>query len=490
MALIRSIKQKNIVLGYIGLFGIIVSLILLLPFVSLFFYPSDYTQWHYFVIPSGMCFIIGSAMVKAFGINEHQNLTIAEDSVIVVSVWVLATFFSALPFVLSGQMNFTQAYFEAVSGWTTTGLSVADVEHCPKIFLMHRSVMQFFGGVGLVLVMVSALSASLGLKLYSSEGHPDRLLPNLLRSSRMIMSIYSGYVIMGSVLYRVFGMTWFEAINHSIAALSTGGFGTRAANIGAFKSYPIEVISIILMLLGTTNFAAHLLLVKRKFRDFFKVGEVRFMFLLLGLSIPLVAFFSLYPLYGNLSKSLRVASFELVSALTTTGFSTVSYLNWNGFAILVMILLMIVGGGAGSTAGGVKLYRVYVMFKNFWWNLKRQFLPEHRVIQNAIIKPEGKTIINQNDILDMKNYAFIYMILLFLGTGILTLNGYPLDKSLFEFASALGTVGVSIGVTAPDAPKIVLWAESIGMLFGRLEIFVFFTVFLKFFKRLSSIKKH
>lgn len=419
--------------------------------------------------------------------NERQNLSVAQDTIIVVFVWILASFFSAMPFILSGQLNFTQAYFEAVSGWTTTGLSVVNVEAAPKIYLMHRSIMQFFGGIGLVLVMVSALSATFGMKLYSSEGHSDRLLPNLLRSSRMIMSIYIGYIIAGTILYYIFGMPLFDGINHSIAALSTGGFGIKTDSIGAYKSFSIELITIILMILGTTNFAAHLLLVKRNFRKFLKVDEVRFMFLVFGISIPLVAFFSLKNIYGSVSESFRISAFQVVSALSTTGFSTVSFNNWDSFSIFIMIILMVIGGGAGSTAGGIKLYRVYLMIKTFFWNLKKKFMPEHMVNEDFVFKPEGKVYIQESHILDATNYAFIYIVILFIGTGIIVANGYSLQDALFEFASSLGTVGLSVGITSPTTSAIVLWTEIIGMLFGRLEIYVIFIAIIKVFKDIRVV---
>ncbi len=175
--------------------------------------------------------------------------------------------------MLAGMLNFTQAYFEAMSGWTTTGLSVVDVTKAPMLFLFFRSVMQFFGGFGIVLVVVSALSESLGMRLYTAEGHNDKLLPNLAKSARMILKIYVGYFIAGTVLYVIFGMPVFDAVNHCMAALSTGGFSTKADSIGAYNSLPIELVTVILMLLGETNFFANMLLVRRKFRAFFRLGD-------------------------------------------------------------------------------------------------------------------------------------------------------------------------------------------------------------------------
>lgn len=162
--------------------------------------------------------------------REKLRLCGRQDALIVVCSWILAILFCAVPFQMTGQYNLTQAVFECTSVWSTTGLSVVDVEQCPRIFLMFRSIMLFFGGV--VLVLVSVLSDRHGMRLYSAEGHSDRLLPNLVKSVRMIIAIYTSYILSGTFLYMAFGMDWFDALNHSIATLSTGGFSTRPESIG------------------------------------------------------------------------------------------------------------------------------------------------------------------------------------------------------------------------------------------------------------------
>lgn len=484
----KSKLSNNLIISYMGIFLIIIGVINLIPLLVLVAYPREFIYGKYFLSPGIISIILGLIIKKFIPIDKNKKLSVGEDAVIVTLTWILAIFISAMPFYLSNMLNFTQSIFEAVSGWTTTGLSVVDVDNCPKIYLIHRSIMNFFGGVGIVLVMVSALSATFGMSLYNCEGHQDNLLPNLLKSSRLILSIYTGYVVSGIVLYCIFGMPLFDAINHSIAALSTGGFGVRSESIGAYNSFSIELVTIILMLLGTTNFAAHLLLIRGKLKSFFKLGEVKFMFLILGLCIPLVGFFSLNQLYGNVYIGLRRSLFELVSALSTTGFSTVTYNDWNSFAIFIMIILMIIGGGAGSTAGGIKLYRVYILCRNCIWNIKRQFMSPHLVNEDFVYKPEGKIYIKDEDRKDIANYAFIYMILYIVGVSIMLLNNYPLQDSLFEFASALGTVGLSVGITSPLAPPIILWIEIFGMLFGRLEIWVIIIAFIKIFNNLKKEK--
>ncbi len=478
----KVMESYKVVLGYTGILTMIIGGMLLLPLLVLFAYPDELRYALNFIIPAAIALLIGYMLSLLIKGEQNQKLTLRQDTVIVVSVWLMATIFSALPFMLSKQLNFTQSYFEAVSGWTTTGLSVVDVTATPKVYLLHRSIMQFFGGVGLVLVMLSALSGTFGMRLYNAEGHSDKLLPNLAKSARIIMSIYAGYVVAGVILYVLFGMSWFDAINHSIGALSTGGFSTQTDSIGAYKSLPIELITIILMLLGTTNFAAHLLLIKGKFRDFFRIGEIRFMFVFLGLSIPIAAFVSLNGIYGSVSEGFRISAFQFVSALTTTGFSTVGFSNWSPFLVLLMVIAMLIGGGTGSTAGGIKQNRIYIMFKALYWSLKRKFLPEHLVREDFIYRPEGKVYINEKHLTEVYNYAFIYMALFFLGVSVLVAYGYSLQDSLFEFASSIGTVGLSVGVTLPTTPPVVLWTEIVGMLFGRLEIYVILIAAIKFFK--------
>ena len=484
----RSKLSNNVIIPYLGIFLIIIGIINLMPLLVLVAYPKEFIYGKYFLIPGILSIILGLIIKKYVPVNKNRKLSGGEDAVIVFLTWILAVFISAMPFYLSNMLDFTQSIFEAVSGWTTTGLSVVDVDNCPKIYLIHRSIMNFFGGVGIVLVMVSALSATFGMSLYNCEGHQDNLLPNLLKSSRLILSIYTGYVVSGVILYTACGMPVFDAINHSIAALSTGGFGVRSESIGAYNSFSIELVTIILMILGTTNFAAHLLLIRGKFKKFFQLGEIKFMFLILGICIPLVGFFSLSQLYESAYLGLRVSMFELISALTTTGFSTVTYNDWNGFAIFIMVILMIIGGGAGSTAGGMKLYRVYILLKNCIWNIKRQFTSPHLVNEDYVYKPEGKVYIKDSDRKDISNYAFMYMLLYVIGVSIMLLNNYSLKDSLFEFASALGTVGLSIGITSPMAPPIILWTEIFGMMFGRLEIWVIIIAVIKIFKNMRKEK--
>lgn len=473
--------------GYIGIILIGVSLVFLLPLLILPAFPEEVGYIKYFLIPSVCLAATGFLMRLSLKGIDDKSLNIQQGGVIVVLSWIIVIFFSSLPFLLGKQLNFTQSVFEAVSGWTTTGLSVVDVEKIPRIYIIWRSIMQFFGGAGLAVLMLSTIIGPHGLGLYSAEGRSEKLLPNVVKSTKIIISIYSGYAFAGIFLYILSGMTWFDAINHSFTALSTGGFSTKVNSIGEYNNIYIELITILLMMLGATNFGAHFLLLTGKFKKFFKIGEVRLMLYLAAFSIPVISFIALSKIYHSMGESLRIGVFQTISALTTTGFSTVSYINWNSMAMFIMIILMLIGGSVGSTAGGIKLYRIYVLFRSFIWNIKKYFLPRNIVKENYIYTYEGTNYINQNKIVELSNFILIYLAVYFLGVSIFLMNGYSLQDSMFEFASSLGTVGLSVGITNSNTSNIILWTEIGGMFLGRLEFFVIFFAVIKIFRDLKFI---
>ncbi|NDL67822.1 TrkH family potassium uptake protein [Anaerotalea alkaliphila] len=484
----NTFDSYRAVLRHVGHITMATGILMATPLLLVPFDPASGRWLLPFLGPSLGALGLGFALSR-IPPGQARRLSVGQDAVIVSLVWTLAVLLSALPFYLGGLLDFTGSVFESVSGWSTTGLTVLDVEETPRIYLLFRSMLQFYGGVGLVLILVSALSETFGLNLYSAEGHPDRLLPNLLASSRLILTIYLGYMAAGTLLFRVLGMDTFDALNHSMTSLSTGGFTTRAASLGHFNSLPLELACILLMVLGATAFPAHLLLLTGRVRTFLQLGETRLFLFLLALSVPAMGFAALKDAYAGTGPWVRAALFQTVSALTTTGFSTVDLTRWHPFPIFVIILLMVVGGGAGSTAGGIKLFRVHLLLMSLLWTLKGRFSPPHGVVQHKVRRPEGPVPADAPLVEHAGAYALCYLLLLAGGTGVLLAYGYPLQEALFEYASALGTVGLSLGVTAPGAPAPVLWAETLGMLFGRLEIFVFFIAALRLTKDVRAWNK-
>jgi trk system potassium uptake protein TrkH len=390
-----------------------------------------------------------------------------------------------IPFLVTGKLNFTQALFESTSGWTTAGLSVLDVTTASPLLLLYRSITQLAGGAGLAIVMLSALGGPVGSGLTIAEGRGEQLLPNVRRSARLVLTIYSVYVLVGILALHVAGMGWFDAVNHAFTALSTGGFSTRADSIAHWDSLAVEAVVVALMLLGTLNFLTAYTLFRAKLRAVARNSEVRQSLGIILLAIAILLFGVTIGLYQNLGDGLRVAVFSAVSALSTTGFTTVDYHQWNGLGWLVLILLMLMGGGTGSTAGGIKQYRIHVLLRGLVWELQRRLLPRSAVVEPYLWKGEEREFVTDSHLRAVGLFVFLYLVVFFVGGGILAAYGYDLDESLFEFSSALSTVGISVGITSPSAPTGVLWVEMAAMFLGRLE---FFTIAVGLFRLLGDLR--
>jgi trk system potassium uptake protein TrkH len=327
--------------------------------------------------------------------------------------------------------------------------------------------------------MMSAIVGPTGVGLSAAEGRSDQLVPQVRQSARLVLMIYGAYAVAGVCAYWLAGMSLFDAVNHSFAAVSTGGFSTRVESIGYWNSIAVEAVTLPLMLLGNLSFVTAWLLWRGETGSFVRNGEVRLVTVLVPVSAAALFIFTCGKLYPQLGKSLRVAVFEAVTALTTTGFSTVSYGNWNSFGVLMLIVLMLIGGGTCSTAGGIKQFRIYVFWKLLVWELRRSSLPRTVVMERPIWEGNRRVFVDDARVRQIGVFVFLYLATFFTGAMILCACGYPVRDSIFEFASAIGTVGLSVGVTSASMPTPALWAEMVGMFLGRLELIVVFVSIVK-----------
>ena len=475
---------------YLSIFIIMVGIIQLIPLLILPFYPDEISYAGCFLIP-GVAAIAGG-MLSGHLLTKDTEIVKLEknyDAVLIVLIWLSAILISTVPWMLKGDYNFTQAAFEMTSGFSTTGLSVVDVEATPHVFLMFRSITLFVGGVGLVLIITSAFSDKYGLNLYNAEGHTDRLMPNLAKSARLILSIYSAYIIAGAVLYILFGMPVFDAFNTAIAAVSTGGFSVLNDSIYGYHSLPIEMVTIVLMMLGQTSFLLHLAMIKKKFGKIINHCETKFFIFLAVVFITLMAVNMTQSGYSkDLGTTLRLSIFQFVTCITTTGFVSVPTLVGlpSGFAT-IMILLMLIGGNLESTGGGIKQYRVIVVLKGILQEIKNTVRTYKTVTTDYITRAGKRSELTSSEVSSMTSYVMFYLILFFTGSMIFTLYGNNLQDSMFEFASAISTVGLSVGITNYDAPAMILWTANVGMFLGRLELMVVFQAILRLTK--DVIKK-
>ncbi len=461
----------------IGKLMFLIGIFVLAPVMVLPWYHQDVVYTMAFLIPGGGSALLG-LLFCIFGKRDTECASdwrscVRRSSLTVLFAWAWGVLIGALPFVIGKQLTMVQALFEAVSGWTTTGLSVMDVTVTPMIYLFHRSFMQYCGGLGFIMMMIMFISNKQSMNLYSAEGHPDKIMPNIKKTAQAIFIIYNFCLVLGTVAYRAAGMTWFDSICHSMCSLSTGGFSTKLNSIGEYDSLAIEIITIVLMLIGTTNFAALILLAKGKIKSFFRVSEVKFMFILLEIFIPITAFSLADGLGISYLEGLRKSAFDVVSALSTSGYSTMSYAEWPHFAIGVLILMMVIGGGVGSTAGGIKISRVYLALRFALTNVKKKLSPSRNIEAPYYMKAQGKAPIDKELIEDTTSFIMTYLVIYVIGSLLITVTANcTLTEAMFDFASSISTVGLSIGITNPMTNNATLIVEMIGMMLGRLEIFI------------------
>lgn len=462
----------------IGTLVVIVGVLLAFPLLVLAVDPVSPRYLLAFAAPSAISVVLGVLLFRHFRRDDdvtHLEVNTQIGSLTVLLGWLYGFVAGAAPFVIAGYLGPLHAVFESVSGWTTTGLTVLNVEVVPNVFLFHRALMQFWGGLGFVMVVLVFVHSKQAGNLYSAEGHPDRLAPQLKGSARVILLIYTGFAALGMLAYRVFGMSWFESLVHSMTAISTGGYSTRNASIGAYDSAAIEIVTVVLMLIGSTNFAVLLLLWRGRWRQVSRVSEVRFLGILLTAVSLLVGVLVWADGAGSFGQAVHHAVFNVASAVSGAGFSTVDFDAVPQAALGLYILVMLVGGGSGSTSGGIKLVRVYIMVRVMAHAFRRRMMPVRLVSTPRFTRAQGRGAISEEVVSETTGFALVYLTVFLVGTLVLTVSaGVTLTEGAFEFASALGTVGLSIGVVGAESNAVTIVTAIVGMILGRLEIFIVF----------------
>ena len=472
----------------------LLGLIMLLPLLCLPFYPEEQEQMHCFIYPGVISIFVGYLIKLFTSGNSISNLKRNRGALMVLLIWIVSSFVGAFPFYLTGDYTFLEALFESTSGFTTTSFTVTDVENASHMILLYRSTLNLFGGVGLVLILSSVLSSIYGMQLFSAEGHTYQLSPSLRKSASIILRIYFIFIVLGSALYIAFDMEPFDAINHAIAAVSSGGFSTHADSMAYWcsatttKSVAIDIITIILMLLGATNFMSSLLIIKGDLKGFLHHGETRVTFGLMILTIPIVfAALLTTGICQTIPSAIDNAVFQVVSIMTTTGFTTIpNFLPRCSFALIPIILLMIVGGQSGSTACGIKAYRADVAIRTLFYDC-RDKIDSKRVIRSREILRFGKSEkLTTQEQTQNSTYILLYIIFGLAGTFALMCCGNTFEESFVTFFSTLATVGIPLGVVDETMTNAEMWILMAGMLFARLEAYTILLGILRIFMDFSE----
>lgn len=547
-----------LILGYLGLFLVFEGIVILAPLAILAFYPNEWQGVLDFVLPGGIAIVLGLFLYFLFGFGkEKARFKKNDDALLLILIWVFAVLLGALPFYLTKfsainfgntdmnlTMSFSESIFESISGYATVGLTtfpskaflVADTsgvagDFCPTypaahLFLFHRAWLQFIGGIGLILIVTSVISSKNNFRLYFAEGHSDKVVPNLAKSAKIIFMVYTGWVVLGAFSLWLCGMSPFDSLCHAISALAAGGFSTRQTNVYFYSTnaifngvyavsspIPMEAILCVLMLAGSTNFLLHTFLLRGKIKDFCKDIEIKFAFVFFVIAV-LVASSSITFLYRSdpysvssegtdIWTAFRYGFFLSVTSISTTGFNNFPDVRCLGeVGVFVGWLLMTVGGGAGSTAGGIKQYRVAILCKEFYWSLKYKNSSKRTINPHVIYRLGEEKEISEGTVSEARNYALLN--LSFFAVGALALMFFPnlnFNDAFNEFM--MGFSGTGLSFMDLNAYKLanprgayngVLWILGIGMFLGRLEIlpiyFAFSRVVIDPIERLIDKKKH
>lgn len=395
---------------------------------------------------------------------DDRRLRLKHGMIIAAVAWLWAAFIGSLCLMYSTNIDFLNAYFESMSAWSGSGLSIyPDVEILPKSVLFLRSIEQWVGGLGVVIMVIGILirPGTAAARLYKSEAREEKIKPSIANTVKTIWWIYLLYTLIGIVLYLLAGMPLFDAINNTFTNLSTGGMSIKNNNIGAYNSDLITIITIILMILGGTSFLVHYKALKGRTLDVFR--DIQFQ----AMIIIVIAFSILLIVFGKFTNLNAV--FYVVSALSCTGSNTLpvsTMVSWIDYSKVILILAMIIGMAAGSTTGALKLIRVVTLFKGIYWELRKVLSPERSVITRKI----GGKPVGDAEIKEAGSYTFIYLVFVFTSWLVLMQYGYEGIDSLFEVASAQGNVGLSMGITSPTMPSIAEIFLIFNMWIGRIEI--------------------
>ncbi|ODN31349.1 TrkH family potassium uptake protein [Fervidobacterium thailandense] len=452
------------------------SAIALFPVVLCFFYPEEVTNVYGFVLTASICVIL-YALGRLVREEDIGTINYKDGAVLTVFSWLLIAFLASIPHLTVGGLTFSQAIFESVSGLTTTGLTMySDVTKVSRLILFWRSLTQYVGGAGFALLMLAMVIGPKGLGFYKAEGRMDNLVPNIRRSAQIIILIYFAYTLAGTIALRLVGLSMFDALNHTMTALATGGFSTRNGSVGEFNNLAAEIVIIVLMFLGATGFGVHYAFWKGNWRAVLRNGEPWLMVVSITVGSVVLSLYGTGRYFKNLGSAFRHVTFQLVSAITGTGFQTLplNEKRWLSFSpfIFLLIVFMIEGGGMDSTSGGVKQFRLWVIVNAIRDAIKNFLLPRGAIRKIILFKGEQQMEFSVENVREALLVLSLYILTFIIGSTILMLHGYDMVSSMFEFASAMDGVGLSAGVTSPNMPLTAMWTLTLGMFTGRFEFLI------------------
>ena len=461
---------------------LLINGLLMLSAVPFGIYHGE-SSWKGILVASLVNSIIGFIFYYNTKDNENKELKRRDGYLIVILSWIAMSLFGMLPYIFTDQIsNVPDAFFETVSGYTTTGASILyDIEILDHGILYWRSLTQWIGGMGIIVLAVAILPflGIGGMQLFVAEApgvSVDKLQPSIKETAMRLWQIYISFTVILFFILWAEGMNSFEAVNHAMTTFATGGFSTKNASIGYFESPLIQYTIILFMFISATNFTLTYFAIKLDFKKVFQNEEFR-IYSSFIIILTAIVFITLYLIDSSYAEeTFRSALFSVVSIITTTGFTTVDFTGWTEFITILFFILMFFGASAGSTSGGIKIVRHVVLLKNSYIELKKQL---HQ--RGVFILRFNNSKVPQSVVTNILAFMMLYVVIFSAGSVIMTLMGVDFITAIGSVAATLGNIGPGIGdvgpasnfSSIPDAGKYFL---SLLMLIGRLELLTFLLI--------------
>ena len=466
----------------LGILQIILGIFMLIPVIAQLFYDEFDSS---FIGASIVTIIFGSLFFLS-NLDHDKKLNLQQAFLLTALSWLSIAIFGSLPFVFSStEFSFTNAFFESMSGITTTGSTIiSNLEIIPKGILFWRAILQWLGGIGIIVMAITLMPLMNvgGMQLFkiSSNDSSEKILPKSKEIALRLIYIYSILTALCAISYKALGMNFFDSLTHSMTTIATGGFSNYNDSIGFFNNIYIEISAMVFIILGSLPFIAYIKFLSGNKKIFFSDIQIKTFLKIIVISIFILVVYLILNNSGQLN--LRYIFFNVISILTGTGYVNAQYDNWGSFPIILFLGLMFIGGCAGSTTCGIKIFRIQILYSFIVNHLKK------------IIYPKGIFILkyNQNTVGDkfvasIISFIYMYLVIFFIIAALLSLTGLDFITAISGAATSISNVGPGLGsIIGPNGnfstlPDLSKWILTLGMILGRLELFAILVLFLPSF---------
>tara|TARA_B100001245_G_scaffold78637_1_gene56091 strand:- start:270 stop:1718 length:1449 start_codon:yes stop_codon:yes gene_type:complete len=470
----------------LGALQIILGLSMIVPILAQFFY----NQLDSGFISSGLVTIVFGVLFLLSNLDHDKKLNLPQAFLLTALSWLSIAVFGSLPFIFSEiELSITDAFFESMSGITTTGSTIiTNLNETPKAILLWRGMLQWLGGIGIIVMAITLMPimniGGMQLFIISTSNTKEKILPKSKEISIRLIIVYLSLTLVCALFYKIFGMSFFDSIVHSMTTIATGGFSNYNESIGYFDSSLIELTSIVFIILGSIPFIAYIKYLNGDKKIFLNDTQIKTFIKIVIFSILLLFFYLSIKNQSFFEVNLRAISFNVISILTGTGYVTQNFSDWGHFPLIYFVILMFIGGCAGSTACGIKIFRVQILYQFISNQLKKIIYP--RGIFN--IKYENNNV-DDKFLASIMSFIFLYILIFFIITALLSTSGLNFITSLSAAATSISNVGPGLGdIIGPNGnfsqlSDVSKWILSLAMILGRLELFAVLVLFIPSFWR-------